>query len=58
MNIKELRKKRRIAGISQKSLASEIGITQAYYSMLENEKRIVSPELCKKIEELLSIVID
>lgn len=42
-------------GMTQKDVAKQIGITQAMYSMIENEKRKPSKKTAAKIEELFGV---
>lgn len=44
--------------ISQEELASKIGITQAGYSHIENDKHIPSIEIIERIADFYGISID
>lgn len=51
----KIKKVRIMMGMTQKDVAKQIGITQAMYSMIENEKRKPSKKTAAKIEELFGV---
>ncbi|MBE2926583.1 helix-turn-helix transcriptional regulator [Anoxybacillus flavithermus] len=51
----KIKKVRILMGMTQKDVAKQIGITQAMYSMIENEKRKPSKETAAKIEEMFGV---
>lgn len=51
MNI--LLDKRKKMGYTQKDVASKVGITRQFYTMIESNKRRPSPEVALKIAQLL-----
>lgn len=51
----EVRKARLGASLTQKEVAAELGITQAYLSMVERGVRAVSPELAHAVLETFSL---
>ena len=48
-----LRETRIAAGVASKDVAGRAGVTQQFYNYIENEKRRPSPEVAKKIAEIL-----
>ena len=54
MYLKDLRKKRIAAGLSQKTLADEIGIGRSTLSLLEMGKRKPSYDIMQKIAKVFN----
>jgi DNA-binding XRE family transcriptional regulator len=50
-----LRSARRARGWTQKRAARQLGVTQAYLSMLERGRRAPSPEITRKLAEVYSL---
>lgn len=55
MNLSQLKLMRVINNLTQEQLAQLLGISQAYCSLLERNKRELTPELNKKIEEVFKL---
>lgn len=53
-----LRRVRMAAGLNGKELANKAGISPAYLTQLEKNKRTPSPELLIKLAETLSVPVD
>lgn len=51
MNLKELRENK---NITQKDLATSIGVSESYYSLIENGIRTPKPPLIMKIAKILN----
>lgn len=56
-NIK-LKSKRTLKGWEQKEVASRVGITVAYYSMIESGKRVPRYEVMEKIADVYGVKPD
>lgn len=52
MELKDLKKKRKDAGMSQNTLADKIGVGRSTLSLLENGKRKPSYEIMAKIAKV------
>jgi transcriptional regulator with XRE-family HTH domain len=49
---------RLLAGISQEKLAEQLGISQSYLSLLERNKKVITPEVNRKIESVLGLLLN
>lgn len=50
-----LAEKRKEKGLTQQEFAKEIGVSRQYYNDLENNKRVPSVQVAKKIGFLLGV---
>ncbi|PLS04041.1 hypothetical protein CVD27_12850 [Neobacillus cucumis] len=57
MGMSKLKKLRLLSNMSQHQLSVLLQISQSYLSLLEREKRDITPELNKKIEEVFGYSI-
>jgi len=51
--VKQIKSQRKVKGLSQNEVASQLGISRQYYNSIENGRRTPSVELAKKIAVLL-----
>lgn len=58
LTLEELKKKRKDAGFTQETLASEIGISRSTLSLFENGKRKPSYDVMKNISKALKEKIE
>lgn len=54
----KLKELRRISGMTQKQLASRLGITKSTVSFYERHERMPSPEIMSKIASIFHVSID
>ena len=55
MNGRQLRKARNEAGLTQKHLADRLGVSQAFLSMLEHERRQLSHNLSRRLASVVNL---
>ncbi|WP_420392857.1 short-chain fatty acyl-CoA regulator family protein [Acuticoccus sp.] len=53
-----IRSQRRAAGVTQRSLASAVGVSPAYLSLIESDKRQIGGRLLRRIAERLGVPAD
>lgn len=52
-----IKKLRLLSGMTQEAMAKELSISQSHLSLLERNKREITPDINRKLEELFSFSV-